>query len=205
VVSKRHVQAGEKVSPDMPVFTIVNLQQLTLEAQVPAAEIPRIKVGQEVQFKVDGFNGRDFTGKVARINPTTEAGSRAMLVYISVANADGALRGGMFAKGSITTDKSAVMPLVPTVALRLDPNAPNSAPQVYVIEAGKVVAKPVKTGMRNDDEGLAEVTEGLTKGERVIVAKLEGVKPGQKVKMADAAASAPAGSAPAPVAVAKKG
>lgn len=208
VVSKRHVQAGEKVSPDMPVFTIVNLQQLTLEAQVPATDIPRIKVGQDVAFKVDGYAGRIFSGKVARINPTTEAGSRSMLVYISVANADGALRGGMFAKGSITTDKSAVVPLLPTVALHTDPKAPAAAPTVYVVEAGKVVERPVKLGMRNDDEGMAEVTDGVAKGDRIITAKLEGVKPGQKVKMADAqapAASTTAPSAPAAPAPAKKG
>ncbi len=119
VVSKRHVQAGEKLAPDMPVFTIVNLKQLTLEAQVPAAEIPRVKTGQEVHFSVDGFGQRSFNGKVARINPTTEAGSRTMLVYIQVDNADGALRGGMFAKGSITTEKSKSMPLLPLAALRL--------------------------------------------------------------------------------------
>src|SRR5471032_296577 len=72
VVSKRHVQAGEKLAPDMPVYSIVNLSELTLEAQVPASEIPRVKVGQEVKFKVDGFQGREFAGKVARINPATE-------------------------------------------------------------------------------------------------------------------------------------
>lgn len=201
VVSKRHVQAGEKVSPDMPVFTIVNLSQLTLEAQVPAAEIPRIKVGQDVQFKVDGYNGRSFTGKVARINPTTEAGSRAMLVYISVANSDGALRGGMFAKGSIITDKSEVLPLVPVVALRDDPKAPAGQQHVFIVDAGKVVQRPVKLGMRNDDDGMAAVTEGLAAGERVITAKLDGVKPGQKVKMAGEAAPA----APVAALAAKKG
>ncbi|UUZ47084.1 efflux RND transporter periplasmic adaptor subunit [Massilia sp. B-10] len=40
----------------MPVFTIVDLRQMTLEAQVlRASEIPRVKIGQDVQFKVDGF------------------------------------------------------------------------------------------------------------------------------------------------------
>lgn len=183
VVSKRHVQAGEKLAPDMPVFTIVNLKQLTLEAQVPAGEIPRVKVGQEVRFKVDGYQQRDFKGKVVRINPTTELGSRAMLVYISVDNADSALRGGMFAKGSITTEKSKVMPLLPLTALRKD----QAGDMVFKIEGGKVVAQKVTLGLRNDDEGLAEVTAGLTPGSSVIVSKLDGVKPGSKVKMAGAA------------------
>ncbi|WP_426103061.1 efflux RND transporter periplasmic adaptor subunit [Massilia sp. TSP1-1-2] len=186
IVSKRHVQAGEKLAPDMPVFTIVNLKQLTLEAQVPASDIPRIKVGQDVQFKVDGYPGRDFSGKVARINPTTEMGSRSMLVYISVDNADGALSGGMFAKGNITTQKSAVVPLVPLAALRKE----NNTDVVYQIVGNKVVAQKVTLGMRNDDEGYAEITGGLDAGATVVVGALDGVKPGAKVKLPGVPAAA---------------
>ncbi|MES2758442.1 MAG: efflux RND transporter periplasmic adaptor subunit [Pseudomonadota bacterium] len=190
VVSKRHVQAGEKVAPDMSVFTIVNLRQMTLEAQVPASEVPRVKVGQDVKFKVDGFPQRDFAGRVARISPTTEAGSRSMLVYISVDNADGVLRGGMFAKGGITTEKSAATPVVALAALRTE----KGRQVVYTIEGNKVVAQPVTLGLRNEDEGVAQVTSGLAKGASVIVAKLEGVKPGDKVRVgaAPVAVAAPA-------------
>jgi membrane fusion protein (multidrug efflux system) len=188
VISKRHVQAGEKVAPDMSVFTIVNLRQLTLEAQVPASEVPRVKVGQEVRFRVDGFGQRDFAGKVARINPTAEAGSRAMLVYISVDNSDATLRGGMFAKGNITTEKSAVAPVVPLAAVRSE----KGLQVVYKIEGGKVVAQPVTLGMRNDDEGMAQVATGLDKGASVIVAKLDGVKPGNKVRIGAAPVATPA-------------
>ena len=195
VVSKRHVQPGEKVAPDMPVVTIVNLQQLTLEAQVPAADIPRIKVGQLVNFNVDGYQDKAFSGKVARINPTTETGSRSMLVYISVENGDGLLRGGMFAKGNIVTEKSAVMPLVPLAAVRQE----KDGTVVYAVVGGKVVAQPVTLGLRNEDEGLAEVTSGLAAGATVLASKLDGVKPGSKVKLAGAAAPA------AVAAVAKKG
>jgi RND family efflux transporter MFP subunit len=186
VVSKRHVQAGDKVSPDMPVFTIVNLNQLTLDAQVPASEIPRIKVGQEVVFKVDGFADRSFTGKVARINPTTEPGSRSMLVYITVANGDGVLRGGMFAKGSITTEKSAAVPLLPLAALRKD----GDKDVVYRIDGDKVVSQPVTLGLRNEDDGFAEVSAGLAPGAKVVSAKLAAVKPGAKVKLPGTAAAA---------------
>ncbi|MEJ7804671.1 MAG: efflux RND transporter periplasmic adaptor subunit [Telluria sp.] len=185
IISKRHAQAGDKLSPDMPVFTIVNLKQLTLEAQVPAGDIPRVKVGQEVQFKVDGYAGRAFAGKVARINPITEAGSRAMLVYISVDNADGALSGGMFAKGNITTQKSAIVPLVPLAALRKQ----DHADVVYKIEGNKVVAQKVTLGLRNDDEGYAEVTGGLNAGATVVLGTLDGVKPGVSVKLPGTPAS----------------
>ncbi|AVR98482.1 efflux RND transporter periplasmic adaptor subunit [Pseudoduganella armeniaca] len=179
IVSKRHVQAGEKVAPDMPVYTIVSLAELTLEAQVPTSDIPRIKPGQEVSFRVDGFAGRTFAGKVARINPTTEAGSRAMLVYISVPNDDGALRGGMFAKGSIVTERTAALPQVPLAALREE----SGRHVVYKVAGGKIVAQPVTLGLRNEDEGLAVVTDGVAQGEHVIVSKLDGVKPGASVRL----------------------
>lgn len=180
VVSKRHVQAGEKLALDMPVYSIVNLSELILEAQVPASEIPRVKVGQDVKFRVDGFAQRDFHGQVARINPSTEAGSRAMLVYISVKNEDSALRAGMFAKGTIVTDRSAVAPVVPLAAIRTDKEGKQI---VYKVEQGKLVAQPVKVGLRNEEEGYAEVNEGLAQGAHVIVSRLDSLKPGASVKL----------------------
>jgi RND family efflux transporter MFP subunit len=188
VVSKRYVQAGEKLAPDVPVFSIVNLHELTLEAQVPASDIPHIRVGQDASFKVDGFDERSFAGKVARISPTAEAGSRTMIVYISVANPDGALKGGMFAKGSITTAKSAPHTLAPLSALRKE----NGRDIMYRIENGQVVAQPVTVGLQNPDEGVVEVTDGLAPGWTVIATRLDGVKPGSKVKLATAAAPATA-------------
>jgi RND family efflux transporter MFP subunit len=186
VISKRHVQAGEKLAPDMPVYSIVNLSQLILEAQVPASEIPRVKVGQDVKFRVDGYAQREFHGAVARINPSTEAGSRALLVYISVRNEDSALRAGMFAKGNIVTERSAVAPIVPLAALRNDKDGKQI---VYKVEQGKLLAQPVKVGLRNEDEGYAEVVEGLAQGSHVIVSRLDSLKPGAAVKL-------PAGAPP---------
>jgi membrane fusion protein (multidrug efflux system) len=185
IVSKRHVQGGDKLSPDMPIFSIVNLARMTLEAPIPASDIPRIAIGQQVHFTVDGFQNRDFTGKVERINPTSETGSRAMLVYIAVNNSDGVLRGGMFAKGNIVTEQS--KPGVPLVQLSALVND-KGRQVVYKIDNNKVVAQAVTLGLRNDDEGYAEVLSGLVKGNTVIVAKLDGVKPGSKVKLMDAPA-----------------
>jgi membrane fusion protein (multidrug efflux system) len=191
VVSKRHVQAGEKLAPDMPVFSIVNLSELTLEAQVPASEIPRVRVGQDVRFRVDGFQQRAFDGKVARINPATEAGSRALLVYIAVRNDDAVLRAGMFAKGAIVTDRAAVAPVVPLTALRDD----GGRQVVYQVAGGKVVAQPVTLGLRNDDEGYAQVTAGLAHGAQVIISKLPNLKPGTPVRLPESATAATAATA----------
>jgi multidrug efflux pump subunit AcrA (membrane-fusion protein) len=81
-----------------------------------------------------------------------------MLVYIAVDNDDSALRAGMFAKGSIVTDRSAVAPLVPLAAVRNE----KQGPVVYKVN-NKVVAQPVRLGLRNEDEGYAEVRKAWCK------------------------------------------
>ncbi|HTD04627.1 MAG TPA: efflux RND transporter periplasmic adaptor subunit [Undibacterium sp.] len=194
IVSKRSVQAGEKVSPDSALFTIVNLSQLILEAQVPSSEIPRISIGQSVNFNVDGFNGRNFSGKVARINPATEAGSRSMLVYIEVGNADGALKGGMFAKGNLTLQKNGAYPVIPLSAARQQ----NGKDVVYKVVKNQVQLQAVKLGLRNEDEGVVQVLEGLDAGANVISAKLDEIKPGSKVALPKLSAAAGAASSAAP-------
>ncbi|MFZ6742178.1 efflux RND transporter periplasmic adaptor subunit [Undibacterium sp. JH2W] len=179
VISKRHVQPGEKVSPDTALYNIVNLSRLTLEAQVPASEIPRVKAGQKVLFQVDGYGGREFQGKVARINPATEAGSRSMMVYIAVDNADAALRGGMFAKGNLVLEKTAAVTTVPLTAVK----QLNGADVVYEIVDNKVKVQAVKLGLRSEDEGRVQVVQGLATGAVLISSRLDGVKAGSKVKL----------------------
>jgi RND family efflux transporter MFP subunit len=179
IISRRHAQPGEKVAPDMQIYTIVNLDQLNLEAQVPASEIARIKLDQAVSFQVDGYGERTFSGKVSRINPTTEAGSRTIVVYITVDNRDGALKGGMFAKGSITTSHSAPAPVIPLAALRQH----QGQTVVYAIENNKVVARQVTTGLKNPDEGMVEIAAGIPAGTQILVTPLQDVKPGNQVKL----------------------
>ncbi|MEC5217998.1 membrane fusion protein (multidrug efflux system) [Actimicrobium sp. GrIS 1.19] len=179
IISKRFVQIGEKAAPDMALFAIVDLAQLILEAQVPASEIPRISAGQTVNFAVDGFGARNFSGKVVRINPAAEAGSRAIIVYVAVSNPDSALKSGMFAKGGITLEKSAMVPAVPLSALR----EKNGVVSVLKIDNGKVVEQPVRLGLRNEDEGMVEVTSGIAVGTLVLAVKLDGVKAGTAVRL----------------------
>jgi RND family efflux transporter MFP subunit len=180
IVSKRFLQAGEKASPDTPLFAIVDLRQMILEAQVPASEIPRVKEGQVVNFDVEGFDNRRFHGKVARINPAADAASRAITVYIAVDNPDGALRGGMFANGGITLQQSASTPVVPLASVHVD----NGAATVFKIENGKVVEQPVKLGLKSEDDGMVSVVSGLAAGTRIIAVKhLDGIKAGTAVTL----------------------
>lgn len=178
-ISRRLVEPGEKVSPDTSIVAIVDLKQMLLSAGVPAVEIPSVEVGQRVNFKVGGFGERVFEGTVQRINPITEEGSRSISVYIAVANEDRVLKGGMFAQGTLQLNSTQAVLAVPQRALRFEAGAPF----VYTLEDGKIARKPVTVGTQVEGEGLAEIREGLTAGERVIVADIGDRKPGSEAKV----------------------
>src|SRR6185369_12833704 len=189
IVSRRMVNAGEKVGIDAPMFTVVDLAKMEIEAPAPASEIPSVKVGQVAQFRVDGFGERVFDGRIERINPSAEQGSRSITLYVSVANRDGALKGGMFAKGQLILDKSAAAAVVPASALR------EEAGQAFVftIENGKIARRPVSVGMR--EEGLVEIRSGLEKGIPVVRARIIDLKPGSPaILKTSAIAAKPAGA-----------
>lgn len=173
-IAKRLVQPGEKVSQDSSIVTVVDLRQMLLEAAVPAAEIPSVHAGQTARFKVGGFGEREFTGEVQRINPTTVEGSRAITIYIAVPNADRSLKGGMFAQGQLAIDATQPVLSIPQMAARDEAGASF----VYTLEDGKIVRKPVTLGQRVKGQDFVEVREGLTAGERVIVADIGEAKPG---------------------------
>lgn len=195
VVSKRAVNGGERVLADAPIVTVVDLRRLELEGTVPAADIASVSVGQAVQFRVDGFGERGFGGKVDRINPMAETGSRSIKLFIAVPNVDGLLRGGMFAQGSITVSQSKAVPVVPGSAVF------EEAGQSYVftVEAGKLATHAVAVGARDDASGMAEILSGLGQGADVVRVRMGGLKVGAPavVRASPASPSGPASAAKA--------
>ena len=179
VVATRSVNAGEKVGVDQALFTLVDLGRMEIEAPAPASEIPSVRVGQAASFRVDGFGERAFEGRVERINPTAQPGSRAIMLYISVRNPDGALRGGMFTKGQIVLERSQPGAVIPATALREE----SGQPYVFTIENGKIARRSVKVGAAQPDEGLVEIVSGLERGMHVVAAKVSGLKAGAPARL----------------------
>jgi membrane fusion protein, multidrug efflux system len=174
ILAKRMVNGGEKVGPDSPMFTVVDLAKMEIEAPAAASEIPSVKVGQVASFKVDGFGDRVFEGRVERINPITEQGSRSITLYLSVANRDGVLKGGMFAKGQLVLDKTQPSAVVPLTAVRDD----SGQSYVFTLEAGKIAKRNVTLGLTEEQAGMVEVKSGLEKGVQVVSARMVGLKSG---------------------------
>ena len=174
IVAKRHVQPGEKVAFDSPLVTVVDLKAMELQALVPSGDIPELRPGMTVDLAVDGFTDRKFTGRIERINPSTEAGTRAILVFVGIPNAEQTLRGGMFATGRIALAANAPVPTLPATAVRTE------AGQSYVwtIQDGKLAKRMVLIGRRDDDGGRVEVKTALPANAPVLAAKFDNLKEG---------------------------
>lgn len=175
-VARRLVQPGEKVSADSSIVTLVDLRQMLLEAALPAADIPLVNVGQKVRFSVGGFGAREFRGEVQRINPMAADGSRAIMIYVAVANADRALKGGMFATGQLTLQ--ATDPVLAVAQSAVHEQAGETF--VYALADGKIARRPVKLGPTLKGDPYAEVREGLAPGDRVIIADIGDGKEGRE-------------------------
>jgi RND family efflux transporter MFP subunit len=196
IVAKRHVQTGEKVAIESPIVTVIDLADLEVQALVPAVDVPELRIGMPVEFSVDGFGERRFTGRIERINPSTEPGTRAILVYISIPNNDATLRGGMFATGRVALAASAPAPTLPTAAIRTEAGQS----YVWVIDQGKLVKRIVLIGRRDEATGRTEIKTALAGTVPVLASKFDNLKDGAPalVKAAtssqNATASKPAGA-----------
>jgi membrane fusion protein, multidrug efflux system len=204
LVAERSAQVGDKASVDMKLITLVDLSRMEIEAGVPAGEIPSVSVGQEVAFRVEGFGERAFNGRIARIAPQAASGSRSIMVYIDLPNADSALKGGMFAKGLLTLSRSDAVLAVPITALREE----RGETVLYSIEDARLTRVAVKVGARNEEQAWAEVSGAIKAGTQVIRTNLGTLVPGVKVRVAGAPAAAqgiaPASAPPVPAQAAAK-
>lgn len=183
LVAMRYVQPGEKVSADNKLLDIVDLRKMELEAAVPTSDIASVALNQRVMLRVEGLP-QQFEGKVVRVNPATQAGSRSVLVYVQVDNPQGVLRAGMFAEGQLVLASKPGVLALPQNAVRKDGNGA----YVYVIEGDRLARKPVVTGMngRSGNEFMTEISSGLDFGANVLATDMGSLQPGSLVRIAQA-------------------
>lgn len=142
-VSQRLAQPGERVGVDARVVEIVDPSQLELEALVGAADSVRVGIGQKATLTVEGA-AQPVQAVVRRINPSAQAASRSVAVYLAVPGTPG-LRQGLFARGQLATGRATGV-AVPLSALRTD----KPAPYLQVVENDRVAHKAVTPGARGE-------------------------------------------------------
>ena len=166
-IAQRLAQSGERVAIDTRIVEIVDLRQLELEAVLAASDALAVRVGQSATLQIDsGVLGPQLAplqARVARINPSAQAGSRGVLVYLALEPAPG-LRQGLFVQGLLDTGQQAQLS-VPLSAVRTD----KPAPYVQLIEHDRVVHRSVQPGPRGQAEGDTMVAvPGIAAGSPVL-------------------------------------
>ncbi len=179
-IAQRLAQPGERLVVDAKVVEIVNLGQFELEAPLPAEDAGPVQTGMKAQLRVEGLD-KPVTATVLRINPSTQAGSRSVLVYLGLPGSSG-LRQGAFAQGQLGTRTVQAL-AVPISSIRTD----KPQPYVQVVDNDTVRHMPVETGVRSETDGQVRVAvTGLAEGAHVLAGSVGTVREGVKVNRAAA-------------------
>ena len=184
LVSQRFMQPGERAGIDARILEIVDLSRIELTAALAPEDAAALRVGQRAQLTVEGRSD-PVAARVARINPSAQAGTRAVLAYLALDPAPD-LRQGLFARGRIELERRDTL-VVPTSAVRVD----QAAPYVLVARDGRIVQVEVKPGQRGEAafgagtaaEPAIEIVSGLQRGETVLRGTVGALRGGTVVKL----------------------
>jgi len=187
IVGMRDVNVGDLASDaaaGKPIFRIVDNRLLNLTVNVPSVDSARVRVGQQLEFSVDSFPGKTFSGRVMFVNPELTAADRSLRVIAEVKNPDELLKGGLFAKGRIVAGTRSNVLMVPRSAVAGLDLAGGSG-SLFVVSGGGVQKRSVRTGAASGDQ--LEIVAGLKAGEEYVVRGGFNLKEGDRVSVSKAA------------------
>ena len=185
-VSARPVAVGEYVTTASKVTTVVRIQPIKLNLQVPEADAARLRLGMAVRAEVSAHPNDVFTGAIAALNVALDATSRTMSVEARFPNRDSRLAPGMFGTAEVrlsTTERGLFVPRRAVV-----PTTDGESSAVYVIDGEKARLRVVHAGDEHD--GAVRILSGLEPGASVVAGGLDRLFDGAPVRVS-------AGTAPA--------
>jgi len=183
VISSKITEEGEWVATGTPVLELISLQDLRFDLQVPQEFLKLVKDTGTITVTLDAYPNKKLKAKVAAIIPVKNQTSRTFLTRLNLIDPNQIASPGMSGTATIesrSSDKTTVK--VPRDAVVRFPDG--SAKVWILVENGEnltVTARTVKTAGELGE--TAEITEGLTGGETVILKGNEGLKENQEVKV----------------------
>lgn len=157
IVIEKHLSLGEAVKEDTAVFTIADLSQVWAEINVPAKDLPSVRVGEKVTIKATAFDA-SATGRVAFVGALIGEQTRTAKARVVLANPQGAWRPGLFVNVEVVSEETAA----PVTVLADAVQNVGEKPVVFVKVDGGFMAQPVTLG-RSDGRRI-EVLQGLQAG-----------------------------------------
>ena len=170
----KEVSAGAYVTPQSIIATIQKTSDLRIDFNVPEKYTSQIKMGQYVNFTVEGSK-RNYTAIVAATQSGIEQTTRTLTIRGRVQGDQAGLVPGGFAKMKMSFEPDPNALMIPTQAII--PQARGKKVALY--RGGTADFVDVVTGVR--DSSNVQITSGLNKGDTIIVTGLLSVKPDTKV------------------------
>ncbi len=188
VIGERKASPGDTASIGKELLKVIDPASLRLVGRVSADQAGRVKLGQAVRFRVNGYGDESFDGKVTRIDPTANEATRQLEVLVAFTGPERPRVAGLFAEGYISSGANAPNgPVVDESAVqRL-----GDAIFVWRVDASAVHKVAVTLGARDARSGRYAVQAGVQTGDRLLRNPGSGLKDGQTISMASAPAPAP--------------
>ncbi len=185
VVSDRKVSAGDTAAIGKELLKVIDPASMRFEGLVSADRMGDIHVGQVVQFRINGFDRTDFTGKVRHVDATADALTRQVAVIVDFAPGTAPKVAGLYAEGRISSDSAQAI-LLPEAAVVKE----GDSTYVWRLVGTTLAKTPVKLGERDARLGNVVVLSGIATGDRVLRTPGSTLANGQKFEMAKPVAPA---------------
>lgn len=179
-VTRREVDAGDRVKDGVLLFEVVNTRELELKATVPSEYVGQLRVGAPVAIGGVGLPVGGVEGRVARINAAADPATRQVRIYVTVPNADRRVVAGLYASGRVVLRRVPHAIAVPQVGVRTDPDGKS---YVLIVADGRIARRDVTVGAVDEVAGLAEISHGLEPGALAVIGPAEGLTVGQAVNV----------------------
>jgi len=178
MVKEKKVSSGDFARTSLPLLHLIKVDPLKLNFTVSEKDIADLKTGQDVDFTVDSFPGKKFSGKVNLIYPNVEERTRTLQAEAIVPNADRVLKPGLFVRATIYTGPPREVIVAPLTALIYD----NATVSLFVVEGNLARERKVTTGRKYGED--IEIIEGLNAKEQIVVVGQNNLSEGIKVNVA---------------------
>ncbi|MET3133844.1 membrane fusion protein (multidrug efflux system) [Oxalobacteraceae bacterium GrIS 1.11] len=178
VVSERKVSNGDTAQVGKELIKVIDPTSMRFEGLVSADKIGVVKPGQPVRFRINGYPGQDFIGKVKRVDPAANPVTRQVVVLVDFADKAQPRVAGLYAEGRIESDSVAAV-MIPEVALV---QAGDKA-YAWRVQGQTLNKVALAIGARDARSGQWEVRAGLSSGDMVLRSPSASFKDGQQVEL----------------------
>lgn len=167
VVVRRDAILGRFLQAKETAFVIADPQDLRAALSVYEADLPYFRVGQEAEISVDALPNQSFKGQIVLVEPQIGQKSRSARAFIDVANTEGHLKPGLFVRASIRLPETHAHGRLLVPAPAVQPIGDDKVVFVERAEPGSFEVRKVQVARTTTQ--VAEIHEGLQKGERIVV------------------------------------